>query len=324
MSAGKLCDIGERMAIQNIRKLIGSKHIGDDCAAIPMGGSYLLVTTDMAIQGVHAGKWMKPYDIGHFLVAVNLSDIAAMGGEPLGFVAALGLPRDYPRADFRMLVKGLRDCAKKYGTELVGGDTKESMGITLAGTAFGAVEKNKILRRSGARPGDIVAVTGEMGTAAAAYLAGKNNIKSVSMQPLCRPAPRLALGRALALCGAATAMQDISDGLAVTAHQIAQESRAGMEIDWDRVPVSRAAKTVAEKTGLPVRELALFFGGEYELVVTVKKGKFSAARRAVEKAGGTLAEIGRVVPGRKLTLSTKGRKEPLPYRGWEHFSTGGG
>jgi thiamine-monophosphate kinase len=322
-----LSDIGERAAIGIISKIIGNNYIGDDCAVLDMGDRYLLVTTDMVWEGSHVPSAMTPYDTGYFLVAVNLSDIASKGGMPIGIVTALGLPCSYPVESLDELVRGMSDCARKYLTEVVGGDTKECGSLTLTGTAFGFVDKDKIMLRTGARPGDMVAVTGELGGAAAGYYALNRKKKPSRAElnhfitPLVNPEPRVAEGMALAGTGAATACMDISDGLASSVHQLSEANSVGFRLELDRVPVSATAKKAAKLYSMPVDELALYFGGDYELLVTVRPEKFSAASDAVRSVGGRLTSIGCVTGKRDNILMKNGRKARLEDRGWEHFTS---
>jgi thiamine-monophosphate kinase len=164
--------LGEREAIKIIEHLIKSDAvvgIGDDCAAIDIGNRYLLITTDMMVTKWHMPKGMGPYDIGWSIIAVNLSDIAAMGGKPLGLVTAIGITRGHPIEFLEQMVDGMNDCARRFNTSVVGGDTKEHEDLVLCGTAFGEVDKDKILLRKGAKPGDSIAVTGVLGRAGAGY-----------------------------------------------------------------------------------------------------------------------------------------------------------
>ena len=176
----KLSDIGERNAIKRIETILSKGDvavgIGDDCAAFTIGDDYLLVTTDMITQKTHIPEGMTPFQIGWFVVAINLSDIAAKGGRPLGLVLALGLPKNTSELFFTELMKGADACAIQNDTHIVGGDTKENPEITICGTAFGLVRKDEFMPRKGAKIGDVVAVTGTLGKAGAGYLANQHHI----------------------------------------------------------------------------------------------------------------------------------------------------
>ncbi|HEV8594804.1 MAG TPA: thiamine-phosphate kinase, partial [Thermoplasmata archaeon] len=162
----RLDEIGERGAIEILKRIFDRGHevgIGDDCALVDWGDQYLLVTTDVISQRAHLPPSATPAQIGWFLVAINLSDIAAMGGYPIGFVAALGLPRAVDVTWLRSLAQGMDECTKEHGIAVLGGDTKEADQIMLAGTAFGRIRKERVLLRRGGRPGDAVVVTGDLG-----------------------------------------------------------------------------------------------------------------------------------------------------------------
>jgi len=153
----RLEHIGERNAIKMISE-ITKTDVSDDCAVIPFGKKYFLFTTDMINEETHIPENSKPYYIGWHVVAINLSDIAAKGGKSLGVSVALGLPENYDAKFLKELSKGMSDCAKKYNTKIVGGDTKENNTLTLCGSAVGVVNRKNIMLRKGAKPGDVVCV----------------------------------------------------------------------------------------------------------------------------------------------------------------------
>src|SRR3970282_1392653 len=160
----RLQDLGERGAIEVLKRIFDrglALGIGDDCALVDWGDQYLLVTMDLISQRAHLPPTATAYQIGWYLVATNLSDVAAMGGYPLVFVAALALPRTLDVNYLRELARGMDECAKEFGIAILGGDTKEAGEITLAGTAFGRVKKEGVVPRTGARPGDAFVVTGD-------------------------------------------------------------------------------------------------------------------------------------------------------------------
>lgn len=321
-------DIGERRAIKMIESIIGSKNIGDDCAVVDFGGYSLLVSTDMVTAKKHMPEGMTPYDLGYFLAAVNLSDLAAMGGKPLGLVTALGIPRYYKISDFKSLVRGIHQCARKHGTNIIGGDTKECSTISLSGTVIGYARKNRVLKRSGAKPGDIVMVTGKLGGAASAYFKITNHEKlsTTLKHRLIRPEPRLREGIALSSTGAVTSCMDISDGLASSLYQMAEASGVGFELDAERIPAEKVAKHVSRGFGVPIEDLLFHFGGEYELVFTVKKDAVGMVKKAIRACGTSVpvAEIGRVLEADDADLMRVFVRHPagtyvMDCRGWEHF-----
>ena len=214
MSQGN--DIGERELILRISEILGGVE-NDDCALIDAGERYLVATTDMLHRDTDFPDIMNPWQMGWMSVAVNLSDIAAMGAEPAGILVAVGLP---PEADLFFideLFSGFGDCAGFYGTRIVGGDTDSHQELTIAGTALGFVEKDLVLRRKGARPGDFLCTTGVLGGAGGGLWAWRQgNQESEFITRLLEPEPRLKEGRALAKSQSVTAMMDNSDGLALS------------------------------------------------------------------------------------------------------------
>ncbi|MCK5290643.1 MAG: thiamine-phosphate kinase [Thermoplasmata archaeon] len=320
--AKQLLEIGEREAIEHIRKILdqGDFPLGltDDCAAIEMGKNYLLVSTDMINERTHMPVGMTAYDMGWHVIAVNLSDIASKGGEPLGVEVAVGLPRQKDIEFLEDMAQGMDSCARKYGTAIAGGDTKECYEVTLVGTAFGIVPKTKIMLRGGAHEGDIVAVTGNLGKGAVGYHALKHGLDIESaVSKMFRPEPRMAEGVALSKSGLATSCMDVSDGLASTAYQMCDESGMSMEIDFDKLP---RTEEISQIDFIPKDELLLYFGGDYELLVTLKPSGLKKAQSAVKKAGGELTEIGIVTESQEANKLIKGGEmEILENRGYEHF-----
>ena len=178
----KLSDLGERKAIQLISNILSrgdeAVGIGDDCAAFQFKNDFLLVSTDMITEKTHIPEIMTPWQMGWFIVAINLSDIAAKGGKPFGFVLSLGLPRDTTDSFLKEMMNGVESCVNKYGLSIVGGDTKENPNITLCGTVFGIVKKDEFMARKGCKPGDLIAVTGELGKAGAGFFAMQHDVKN--------------------------------------------------------------------------------------------------------------------------------------------------
>jgi thiamine-monophosphate kinase len=320
--AKQLREIGEREAIEHIRKILdqGDFPLGltDDCAAIEMGRNYLLASTDMINERTHMPVGMTAYDMGWHVIAVNLSDIASKGGEPLGVEVAVGLPRGRDVEFLEDMAQGMDSCARKYGTAIAGGDTKECYEVTLVGTAFGIVPKNRIMLRSGARAGDVIAVTGKLGKGAVGYHSLKHGLDIESaVRKMFQPEPRMAEGLALSKSGVATSCMDISDGLASTVYQICEQSGVSMNIYFDKLPRTEETTQI---DFIPKRELLLYMGGDYELLVTIKKGNLRKAKAAVKKAGGVLTKIGIVTkPQDTNKLIKGGEMEILENRGYEHF-----
>lgn len=306
----RLEHLGERKAIKMISE-ITKTDVSDDCAVLPFGKSYLLFTTDMINEYTHIPENSKAYHIGWHAVAINLSDIAAKGGKPLGVSVALGLPENYDAKFLKELSKGMDDCAKKYNTKIVGGDTKENKTLTLCGSAIGVANKNIMLRK-GAKPGDVVCVTGTLG-ASSAGLHSKNPKKVLMINP------RVKEGIALAETNAVTSCMDISDGLASSIYQLSSLNKAGFEIDYELLPHASEAKNLSEKFGIPLDELCLYSGGDYELLLTVKKSKLKNAINMLKTVGTKLTPVGVVTKKKENILIKENKKTVLENRGYEHF-----
>lgn len=322
----KLSDVGERAAIrrifQHLSKGFTTVPIGDDCAAIDISQTdYLLVTTDMISQATHIPKGMTPYQIGWFLVAINLSDIAAKGGTPLGLVLSFGLPRNTSEKFLTDLTRGADACATRYGTTIVGGDTKETSEITLCGTAFGTVKKEEFMPRKGIRPGNIVAVTGTLGKAGAGYLAVKENIPGNALRkPLFEPVPRLKEGLVLAQQHGVTSCMDLSDGLSSSLYQLQEINNVGFEISSEMLPVASEISLVKKKKPhLDVSRLVLHFGGDYELLLTLPPELFEKTKTVLQQWGADLFMIGKVTRKKTILLVEGKKKTILENKGYEHF-----
>jgi len=316
--------LGERETIRVIDKIVksdASVGIGDDCAAIDVGDKYLLVTTDMMVTKTHIPKGMGPYDIGWSLVAVNLSDIAAMGGRPLGVVTAIGITKGHPIDFLEQMVDGMNDCALRHGTSIVGGDTKEHSDLILCGTAVGEVPKDKILLRKGARAGDLIAVTGSLGRAGSGFYSMKRGLGLKDAEDkLKRPIPRVQEGIALASAGYVTSCMDISDGLSSSIFEMSRNSGMTFEIDFNRIPkaseVDSAFHDLERK-----KDLVLNFGDDYELLFTVKRENEQDLARLAGELGCPITVIGKVTSGEENILVDEGKREKLENLGYEHFRT---
>ena len=323
----RLENIGERAAIRHIEKILrkekNSLGIGDDCAAIDLGTTYLLVTTDMISQQTHIPPQMTPYQMGWFLVAVNLSDLAAKGGTPIGIVCSYGLPKTTSEQFLIQLTKGANACAVQYKTTIVGGDTKESTEVTLCGTAFGTVKKNEFMPRKGAQPGDIIAVTGSLGKAGLGYyMLKKNPAEKKLSKGILEPRPRLTEGRLLARLHIVNSSMDLSDGLSSSLYQLQDLNDVGFEIEKNNLPLTKGLNRQFQKThGVDPYTVALHFGGDYELLITLQLKNFNKTKQTLQRHGILLTAIGLVTEKKKILLIENGKKKPLPNKGYEHFKT---
>jgi len=330
----RLSDRGERWAVEKIQKLLGDRGIGDDCAYTSWGPDYLLSTTDAITITTHL-PWPSPRAWGWHVAAVNLSDIASKGGAPIGLLLSLLIPKDTEARVVMDIMRGAKECCARFGTKVLGGDTKQGSEICLVGTALGRVPKKEFMPRSGARPGDVIALTGELGSAAADFIAirmlkalggrqgadapgkaaaAKALVKRISGR-LLRPIPRIPEGRAAARTHLVHASTDLSDGFSASIHQLCRPSGVGADIIWDELPICKGLL----RHGNASEGWVLHFGGEYELMLTFPIDAMEKVRRAVERTGTKLTIVGRVVKGNRVTLVRGRQHEPLRYGGWEHF-----
>ncbi|MBP5092973.1 MAG: thiamine-phosphate kinase [Abditibacteriota bacterium] len=307
---------GERAVIELIKELAGPKSgIGDDCAVIEPHKRKTVVTADLLVEGVHfRADWATYYEIGAKAAAVNLSDIAAMGGDPSHTFISAALP-DTEFDDLRELVRGMCETFTRYGSVIAGGDTTASKsGLVINITQTGYCDKPVL--RSGAEVGDYVMVTGPLGASRAGLelLARFGRKKAEEISPRCvkahiTPTPKIAEGLFLAKSGVVTAMMDISDGLASDAKRICEESGVGMEIYPEKLPISDCLREAAGYLGLSEEKIALAGGEDYELLFTTPKP---------EEVAEVAVVIGRVVEGSE-PLTVTGGEKTKPTGTWTHF-----
>ena len=321
--------VAERQLISRIRKLGATRSalrrtgrgslvagIGDDCAVLRIPADHeALITTDFSLEGIHFRReWHSPQFIGHRCLTRGLSDIAAMGGDPVAVFLSLALPASTPQRWVDGFLDGLLKLAKQFRVPLAGGDTTQSPGGIFADiVVLGSVPRGKAILRSGALPGDRIYVTGSMG-GAAAETSNLYRRAQASRKPAKAssglPQPRIALGRTLRERGFATAMIDISDGLSTDLSHICEESRVGAEV-W------KSAIPRATSRGRQVDiHFALHGGDAYELLFTARK----ATRMLARINGVPITCIGEITRGKKMMLiSSNGACKLLHARGWEHF-----
>jgi thiamine-monophosphate kinase len=296
------------MRERDVIKLLSAKlPIGDDCAVIPFRKTNLVLTTDMLHRQTDLPDGMTPYTMGWRAVAVSLSDIAAMGGRPLGVVIALGAPQ-FDKKFLEEFLDGAVACCDACETKLLGGDTDRHGELTIVTTALG--EAQKPVLRSGARPEELVCVTGDLGrTAAALHLLHEREHEQANA--LLRFTPRLREGQALAPL--ASSMIDISDGLARSLYQLGEASQVGFKIDATAIPFALEVEELARDQD-EIFEMGLFFGEDFELLFTLPQARLVEARRVCE-----FTVIGRVVPKKEgITMQLGPESIVLPDRGYEH------
>lgn len=344
MSNRTVADLGERALIERITARLARPPWvivgpGDDAAVIePVRGSLEVLTTDAQIEGIHFDRRFVPADaIGHRALAVNLSDLAAMGAEPRAALLSLALPDALGLDDLDAIVQGLLTLADRHRVALVGGNITRSPGpMMMDMTVTGSVRPRRAMRRDGARPGDDVYVTGSIGDAAvglhvleahARAPVGSSGARempgAVPAHACCerylRPEPRVRAGLLLGRNRAASACVDLSDGLADGSRQLADASGVGIVLDARALPIGAEMRGWHERHGADVIETALSGGDDYELLFTVRPSH-RARLRAVRRYLGDLpiTKIGVVTKGRGVLIGTAAGEREVP-RGFEHF-----
>jgi thiamine-monophosphate kinase len=309
----------EKLLIDRIRRTARGNRsvgtgIGDDCAVLRLPRSHeALVTTDFSLEDVHFRREWHPSDsVGHRCLARGLSDIAAMGGVPRAAFLSLALPPDLSQKWVDQFVAGLLKLAKRYSVPLAGGDTAQSpAGILADIVVLGSVPDGKAILRSGAKPGDLLYVTGALGSSSSALnrLRDGEKLKPKSHPKHFYPEPRIAIGQFLREKKLASAMIDISDGLSTDLAHICDESKVGAVVYGNSLPM-------ANGLGDGGLQLALHGGEEYELLFTAKPG-----RRIPKEIGGVpITRIGEMVREKQMKLAQPdGTAMILRSAGWQHF-----
>ena len=304
----------------------GALGLRDDAALLsPSPGVLHVLTTDTLISGVHFAPDDTPDLIARKLLRVNLSDLAAMGAEPMAYLLALSLPDRFEEAWIQEFVFGLAQDQKEFGIGLLGGDTTSTPGpLSVTITAIGKVETGRELRRSGARPGDSVFVSGTLGDAALGLIVIGGNLSQLTddeadelIHRYHLPQPRISLGRALS--GLASAAVDVSDGLVADLGHICMASNVAGQIDRARIPLSLAAQ--AAIISHPERASAVLSGGDdYELLFTAPPEAADEISAAAKQSGVSVTEIGRIDVGSGVkVIGSDGQEINLMNTGFRHF-----
>lgn len=336
----KLTDIGEFGFINRISQgcLVRPervvKAIGDDCAGmIPEGGQVALMTTDLLVERVHfLREATTGFNLGHKALAVNLSDIAAMGGTPTEAFVSIAIPETCAIDYLDDVYKGMKSLAREFGVNILGGDTtrsKQDLIINIG--VLGSVAQEEMLCRDNARVGDVICTTGCLGDSRAGLHLILDGIvpDSDDMAALFKahvlPRPHVHEGRFLARSGAATAAIDISDGLSSDLNHIVGQSKVGARIHDDRLPVSDALSAFCRRFEFDPVAFALAGGEDYILLVTVSARQVEAIQhRYLEKFGRPLHAIGEITrSGRIERVMPGGRISEVSPTGWDHFKGAG-
>jgi thiamine-monophosphate kinase len=322
-------EVGERRLIELMMEILTPMPEQpippwDDVSGLRLeDGRLAVLKTDMLVWRTDVPRGMTPFQAARKVVVMNFSDLASKGVKPLAFLASIGIPRDMEVEAVLEMTRGFDSGSREYGAYMVGGDTNEAGEVIVGGVAFGLADERKIMRRSGARPGDILATTGGFGKTAAAfkvllegYEAPRDILKPI-LDSVYMPRARVREGLALAETGAVSASMDSSDGLAMSLHDLSRSSHVGFRVE--RLPASPEAEEFGEALRIGLEELVFYGGEEYELVFTLKPELVETARRALRGVGCEMIEMGEATKEIQITYVEDGRKKTIKPLGWNHF-----
>jgi thiamine-monophosphate kinase len=333
--AKRVRDFGEFRLIDRIKEKMDALPepevgIGDDAAVLTFGAEEIVLTTDAFVEGVHfdpvIGSWEQ---IGARMITAAVSDVAAMGGTPRHVVSSICIPPDFLLEAFDALAEGLIASCNRYGALLVGGDTVHTTGPLVVSVAVTGSIAQKPILRSGARVGNILAVTGRLGGSHAGLLAFKDDSLlsrfSGMVNRHLEPVARVREGELLASSGLVTSMIDISDGLSSEVHHLARASDVGIAVHAGRIPAMDGIAAFAKEVGEEALDVTLESGEEYELLFTLAAEDATKVDGLLEylheTTGIEITPIGEVIPAREgvVLVLPDGSRRPLEARGYDHF-----
>lgn len=324
----------ERRLIEKIRNACVSsdsgllKSIGDDCCEVIAPGSFL-ISTDSLVDGIHFDcSFHPPHLLGRKCVAVNLSDIAAMGGKPRFILLSLCLPEHLEWNWISSWLDGVFEILREFGCVLIGGDTVKAKELVVTVTVLGEPVSTGAVYRNGARDGDTVWVSGPLGSAGCGLkLLTHEKLQPGALEPdpwdslkaaHLNPVPQIDLGLELARSGMVSAMQDISDGLATDLAHICKASGVSAYIQAERLPFLPELSAAAEALKVSVENLILCSGEDYQLVFTVKKGEEAAFIKRIRKGNNAIVRIGEIRSGKGVFLQRETTAVDISFQGYEH------
>jgi len=327
----KVSEIGERSLICKMMKHLTSMPgmpipFWDDASALSLGdGRALVINTDMLVWETDIPPGMTPFQAARKAVVMAVSDLGAKGVRPVAFMPSIGLPSDYPSESVEEMAKGFEAGAREYGAYVVGGDTNEACDVIVAGTAFGFIDESRImLRAGGIEPGHILAVTGYFGLTSIGFkhllekVEISSNLRETVLNTIYMPKARVAEGAALAETGAVSSCMDSSDGLAMSLYDLRRSTGYGFVVNDP--PVHPLVVKFAETMGDDPYSYAFYGGEEYELIFTYPPGQEAVVRKALEKVGCPLINIGIVSEGKKIVYRHGNKYRPVKKGGWDHFT----
>ena len=293
----------------------------DDVSAFPISTkAWIIMKTDMLVGSTDVPPGMTPREAARKAVVASVSDFAAKGVQPQALMVSLGIPAPARTKEIREITRGLNQAAREYSCKIIGGDTNQAQDFVIDIVAVGIANPERLIRRDGAQPGDIVAVTGPFGRSAAGLkvLTSKRMKRYGEYRSLVsavlRPKARLSTGIELARAGGVTSSIDSSDGLAMSLHQLAEASNTGISLEG--IPIDPAVQRFARRFKFSAFDLAMYGGEEYELVVTIEPKRFLALRKQIR----SLKAIGKVeAANHGLTANFREQHVRIEKRGWEHF-----
>lgn len=328
----------EDRLLEALRRLLAGPHPGvvvgpgDDAAVVEPGAGHAVLTTDLMVEGVHFDPaTISARDLGAKAIAVNVSDIAAMAASPRYALVSLAVSASLDAGWVMELYGGMLEACREHALALVGGDLSRAQVAVISITVMGEAAPGRAVLRSGARAGDAIVVTGVLGASAAGLALlraseGPFRDRVVSrwgverIEPHFHPVARVGEGQTLAAAGA-TAMMDLSDGLALDLTRMCMASGVGCRLNLGQVPIAQSAIEAANLLGIPPLELALSGGEDYELLVTLPPDAVGEARRLLdERFAVPLTPIGDITESGLIAVDPDGVESPLVPRGWDHFA----
>ncbi|MEA2015277.1 MAG: thiamine-phosphate kinase [Actinomycetota bacterium] len=306
---------GEFALIERLARKPAGKNIirgiGDDAAVIKVGKSYIVLTTDTMVEGDHFSLgYFSPVQVGKKAVEVNVSDIGAMGAEPKYFLVSLVLPEKIDAEIIENIYKGMRQAGKKYLIEIIGGNITHGKQLIIDICMVGEAKKENLKFRSSAKPGDLIMVSGDLGSSTAGLNLFLKNIEGSGKIKKKHLEPKAKFYKVKPFLGYINAMIDVSDGLGSEVKRICEQSGTGAVIYKDSVPISPDTKKAAEACGKDALEYALYGGEDFELVYTVSKENLSKVKGV---------KVGEITKKKGIRIIKEDREETLTEHGYDHF-----